>query len=220
MSGLAFKYFPAANWRPAGVNIEFDSSQANTAVQNLRALLIGQIFATGTAPPNVPVQGYSQAQVNGLCGANSMLALKYAAYRLQDPFGEVWLGPLLDPVGGGGLPGTITFAGTATAAGSVPLYLMGVPVPVGVNVGDTAVIVAGNVLKTLQGTLLQQGPPPVPITPSAAGAVVTVTPAHAGMAAADIDIRFAYVGPQNGEMMPPGITAVVTGSDPRCRTRA
>jgi hypothetical protein len=32
MSGtLAFRYFPSQTWRPAGVNIEFDASQANTA---------------------------------------------------------------------------------------------------------------------------------------------------------------------------------------------
>ena len=37
-----------------------------------------------------------------LCGVNSMLALKYAAYRKMDPFGEVWLGPLADAGGGHG----------------------------------------------------------------------------------------------------------------------
>ena len=97
---LAFKYFPWQYWRPSGVNAEFDPSQANTATQNARALLIGQITSSGTATPNVAVQAYSQTQVNGLCGLNSMLALKYAAYRLMDPFGEVWLGPLADASGG------------------------------------------------------------------------------------------------------------------------
>ncbi len=46
MSGtLAFKYFPSQSWRPSGVNVEFDASQANNATQNQRALLIGQITA-------------------------------------------------------------------------------------------------------------------------------------------------------------------------------
>jgi phage tail sheath gpL-like len=81
---LAFKYFPWQYWRPSGVNAEFDPSQANTATQNARALLIGQITSSGTATANVAVQEYSQTQVNGLCGLNSMLALKYAAYRAMD----------------------------------------------------------------------------------------------------------------------------------------
>ena len=89
---LALKYFPWQYWRPSGVNAEFDASQANTATQNARALLIGQITSSGTATPNIAVQAYSQTQVNGLCGLNSMLALKYAAYRLMDPFGRSGLG--------------------------------------------------------------------------------------------------------------------------------
>jgi len=106
MSGaLAFKYFPAANWRPSGVNVEFDASQANTATQNQRALLIGQMLSSGSATPNVPVMAYSQAQVNALCGANSMLSLLYAAYRKQDAFGEVWIGPLADNSGGAAATG-------------------------------------------------------------------------------------------------------------------
>lgn len=113
---LAFKYFPWQYWRPSGVNAEFDPSQANTATQNARALLIGQITSSGTATPNIAVQVYSQTQVNGLCGLNSMLALKYAAYRLMDPFGEVWLGPLTDASGGTAATGKIGFTGAATVA--------------------------------------------------------------------------------------------------------
>ena len=41
--------FPSQFWRPSGVNAEFDASQANTATQNQRALLIGQITSSGTA---------------------------------------------------------------------------------------------------------------------------------------------------------------------------
>ena len=141
---LAFKYFPWQYWRPSGVNAEFDPSQANTATQNARALLIGQIASSGTATPNIAVQAYSQTQVNGLCGLNPMLALKYAAYRLMDPFGEVWLGPLADASGGTAATGSISFTGSATAAGTLPLYLMGVSIPVAVNSGDTASTIAAS----------------------------------------------------------------------------
>jgi phage tail sheath gpL-like len=145
MSGsLAFTYFPASTFRPSGVYNEFNASQANTATQNQRALLIGQILASGTAVPNVPVMAYSQSQVNTLCGSNSMLALMYASYRAQDPFGECWIGPLSDATAGTVATGTITLTGTATAAGTLALYIMGVSVPVPVNSGDTATVIGGN----------------------------------------------------------------------------
>src|SRR5262249_15827269 len=97
---LAFRYFPLQFWRPSAFNTKFDPTQANAAPLNQRALLIGQLLASGTAPPNIVVQAYSQSQVNILCGVNSMLALKYAAYRAMDPFGEVWMGPVADAGGG------------------------------------------------------------------------------------------------------------------------
>ena len=203
-STLAFKYFPSQLWRPSGTNIEFDASQANTATQNQRALLIGQILPSGTTPVNVPVQGYSQAQVNGLCGANSMLALAYAAYRRMDPFGEVWLGPVADAPAGTAATGGIAFSGPATAAGTVPAYLMGISVPVPVSLGDTASIIAINAATAIMAT------PGLACTAVAANGTVTLTAVHKGLALNDIDIRFAYVGVQNGEAMPPGVTAVVT----------
>jgi phage tail sheath gpL-like len=199
MSGtLAFKYFPAATWRPSGTNIEFDASQANTATQNQRALLIGQITSSGNAAANVPVQAYNQAQVNALCGPLSMLALMYAAYRLQDPFGEVWLGPLADPGSGGPATGTITVTGPATAAGTLALYVMGVSVPVTVNVGDTATVMGANIAAALN---LAQ----ICCTSAAVAGVVTLTALHKGAALNDVDLRINYIGPQNNEITPAGV---------------
>src|ERR1700733_4210623 len=191
MSGsiLAFKYFPASTWRVSGVNIEFDASQANTATQNQRALLIGQIMTGGTAAANIPVQAYSQAQVNGLCGAASMLALMYAMYRLTDPFGEVWLGPLSDNGSGTAATGSITITGPATAAGTLALYIMGVSVPVAVNSGDTATVIAGNIVTAITAAV------GISCTATNAAGVVTVTANHKGLAQNDIDLRVNYIGP-------------------------
>ena len=152
-SALAFKYFPSQLWRPSGVFAEFDASQANTATQNQRTLIVGQITSAGTATPNIAVQAYSQAQVNGLCGFNSMLALKYAAYRLLDPFGEVWIGAVSDASGGTAATGNIVFTGPATAAGTLALYLMGVSIPVAVNVGDSAMTIATNTVAAIAGAI-------------------------------------------------------------------
>ena len=219
MSGsLGFKYFPYTTWRPSGVYVEFEPSQANTATQNQRALLIGQILASGTTPANVPVLAYSQAQVNGLCGANSMLALQYAVYRLQDPYGEVWLGPLADAGGGTAATGTIAFSGTATAAGTLSLYIMGVLVPVAVNVGDTASVIAGNVNTAIVAAAAGQatngtltiGALPLSVTSGVVTSTVTLTAVHKGAAQTDIDIRLNYRGTQSGEVTPAGVTVTIT----------
>lgn len=201
MSGsLAFTYFPASTFRPSGVYNEFNASQANTATQNQRALLIGQILASGTAVPNVPVMAFSQTQVNTLCGKNSMLALMYAAYRLQDPFGECWIGPLSDASAGTAATGTITFTGTATAAGTLALYVMGVSVPVPVNLGDTATVIGGNAATAIGAAT------GICATAANATGVVTLTALHKGLALNDIDLRINYHGAQNNEVTPPGVT--------------
>ena len=200
---VGFHNFPASTWRPSGSFVEFDPSQANTAIQQQRALLIGQITASGTTASNVPVLAYNQAQVNALAGNNSMLALMYAAYRAQDAYGEVWLAPLSDNAGGAAGTQTITITGPATAGGVLSLYVMGVPVPVTVNSGDTATAMASAVSTAIG---LAQS---VMCTASPAVGVVTVTSNHKGIAAGDIDLRLNYRGQQNNEATPAGVTVVI-----------
>ena len=201
MSGsVGFKYFPASTFRPSGVYNEFDPSQANTATQNQRALIVGQVLSTGTAVANTPVMAYSMAQVNTLCGNNSMLALMYAAYRLQDPFGECWIGPVADNSGGSVGTGTITLTGPASAPGTLSLYVMGVPVPVAVNSGDTATAIGANAVIAFNAAF------GICATATAAVGVVTITAAHKGLALNDVDLRINYHGAQNGEVTPPGVT--------------
>jgi len=201
---LGFKYFPVTTWRPSGVYVEFDPSQANTATQNQRTLLIGQINGNGTTTANVPVLAYSQDQVNGLCGTTSMLALMYAAYRQQDPYGEVWLGPLADNPAGTAATGTIVVSGTATASGTLALYVMGVLIPVAVNSGDAASAVASAINTAINAAI------GVSCTSAVVSATVTVTAVHKGDAQNDIDLRINYLGVQNGEVTPPGITVTIT----------
>jgi phage tail sheath gpL-like len=206
MSGtLAFRYFPAQTWRPSGVYAEFDPSQANTAIQPLRALIIGQKLAIGTGPVDTPVLGYSQDQVNGLAGVNSMLANMYAAYRAQDPFGECWVLPVADAAAGLAGASTIVVAGPATAVGTIVLYVGGVAVPVSVNSGDASTAIATNIAAAINNTGMV-----MPVTASVASSTVTVTADHKGAAAADIDLRVNYYGARNGEVLPPGVTLTIT----------
>src|SRR5581483_4733762 len=105
---INFKQIPA-NIRVPGVYAELDASKANTGSINQRALIIGQILGTGIAAANVPLisAGAADAKLQG--GQGSMLAAMTAAYKLNDPFGEVWYGPLADAGGGVQATGTIGF---------------------------------------------------------------------------------------------------------------
>lgn len=206
MSGTAinFRYFPAGTWRVPGFYGEFDASQANTAQPNLRALLIGQKLAAGTAVADTPVQAFSQGDVNAACGADSMLARMYAAYRLQDATGECWLLPLADNAAGTAATGTIAVTGTATASGTLALYVMGQLVPVAVNAADTATVVATAIAAAINAA------PALPVSAAAATGTVTVTALHKGLALNDVDMRINYRGVQNGETTPAGLTVTIT----------
>jgi phage tail sheath gpL-like len=203
---LAFRYFPAPMWRPSGFYAEFNPSQANTAIQLWKALLIGQKLPSGSAVADTPVLAYSTAQVAALCGPSSMLALMYAAYRKQDPQGECWILPVSDNPAGATATGGLTFTGSAAVSGTFPLYVMGVPVPVGVNAGDTAPTLATNTVAAVNNT------PGICVTAAVASgntSQVTFTALHKGLALNDVDIRIAYYGAAAGEQVPTGITAAI-----------
>ena len=208
MSGttLDFQYFPANTWRPSGFFAEFNSSLANTATPTNRALIIGQMTASGTGPANVPVLAVGQAAVTALAGAGSMLALEYADYRGQDPYGEVWVVPVADNAAGTAATGAITITGTATAPGAIQFYVGGVNIPVGVNLGDTANVVATALAAAVNSGQYLTGCTAGTVT---AGAV-PLTAVHKGAAQNDIDLRVNYRGAQAGEVIPPGLSVAFT----------
>ena len=92
---LPFNQIPATQRGPLFF-VEFDNTQANTALQQQRTLLIGQITSAGTTAPNVPTITPSAAATQQLCGAGSMLNDMAVTYRVDDADGELWLGPLAD----------------------------------------------------------------------------------------------------------------------------
>jgi phage tail sheath gpL-like len=204
MSGtIDFKYFPASTWLVPGFYGEFSSKQANTALPVQRALIVGQILSSGNATPNVPILAYSNAQVALACGANSMLAQMYQAYRAQDAFGECWILPLSDNSGGTAASGALTITGPATAAGTLALYIAGILVPVAVSSGDTATVIAGNIVA--QMALIAN----LPCTATSAAGVVTLTALHKGAAQSDIDVRVNYRGQLGNEALPAGVAVTL-----------
>jgi phage tail sheath gpL-like len=200
---IPFKYIPQQLVVP-GEYAEIDNSQANIAQPNLRALLIGSMTSAGSAAANVPSQLLSPTDAGNQFGFNSMLADMARAYIASDNFGEVWGLPLADA--GTAATGSISFAGTATAAGALSLYIASDLVTVNVTSGmtaaqlATAVAAAVSAVNTLQVTAAVDGE-----TPSK----VDFTAVSASLASNDIDIGINYGGAAAGQATPAGITPTI-----------
>ena len=81
---------------------------------------------------------------------------------------------------------------------------MGVSIPVAVNLGDTATMMATN---TVAAIGLAVG---IACTAASTAGAVALTALHKGLALNDIDIRFNYRGAQNGEILPAGVGYTIT----------
>lgn len=203
MSTIPFKVIPAGLRLP-GAFAELDNSQANTAQENQRALIIGQITSTGIATPNVPLISGGIGDANLQAGASSMLANMVAAYRLNDSFGEVWYLPLADAAGATAATGTIAFTAAPTANGTISLYIAGQVVTVPVTASQTTANIATAVAAAIN--LI----PAMPVTASVSTSTVTLTADNKGLCGNEIDIRFNYYGTSGGEATPAGLTYTIT----------
>ena len=203
-ASINFSVLPVTTLRLPGVFFEIDGSRANSGQVNRRALLLGQMTAAGTAPAGTPVIAAGVGAAQSAFGYGSMLSLMYQWYRKQDPFGEVWFLPFSPtPPGGTGTNGAISFGGTATAAGFVPLYVGGTRVPVAVNVGDSANTVAAETAAAINDSAAEL---PVTVPGYSSGPTVIPVTRWNGPTGADIDIRSAYLGVAGGESLPAGLT--------------
>ncbi len=126
------------------VSIEVDSSNANSGPIALayRVLIMGQKHGAGAAAANSFHRVTSADQVATLAGRGSMLHRQALAYFSINKSTETWIGVLADNAAGVIAEGSVTLAGTATAAGSISLYLGGELVQVAVAVGDSAATIA------------------------------------------------------------------------------
>lgn len=199
---IAFRNIPAG-LRTSGSYAELDASQANTATGAQRALIIGQITAGAALAPNVPVQSTSVAEARSAGGAGSMLSAMVAAYRANDSFGEVWYLPIADDGAATAATGSITFAGPATSAGVLNLYIAGQLVAVAVAAGATAATIATTVQAAIAAAI------DLPVSAAVDGGVagkVNLTAKNKGLVGNDIDLRANYLGTAGGEVLPAGVT--------------
>lgn len=202
---IPFRNIPA-DWRLPLFFAEIDNSRANSATQNQRTLIIGQITGTGTATPNIPIlsQGTSDAVTKG--GPGSMIARETAKYRQNDPTGEVWYLPLADDGAAVAAVGSFNFTHVATAAGTNSLYIGGRLVAQPVSTAQTAVQLATALVALVNAI------PSMPVIAAVDGVTntkVNFTAKNAGLIGNDIDLRVNYLGSAGGEVTPAGLTFAI-----------
>jgi phage tail sheath gpL-like len=198
---ISFQEIPS-NLRVPFVSVEFDASQASQgpALLPYRALVIGQKRSTGTAAANSLTRVTSADQVLALAGRGSILHRQAIAWFASNRVTETWIGVLDDNAAGVAPSGTITVTGTATADGTIALYLGGERVTVGVLSGDLLGAVATAIAAAINANL------DLPVTAAAALGVVTLTYRHKGLVGNSYDVRHSY---RDDEALPAGVALAI-----------
>jgi phage tail sheath gpL-like len=200
---VSFNQIPA-NIRVPLFYAEVDNSAAAYFTQNNRTLLIGQKLAAGAATAGTPVLVSRTDEAKALFGVGSMLARMHEIYRLNDSFGEVWCIPLADNDAGTAAAGSLAITGSATAAGTLNVYIGGQRVQLAVASGDTATAIGSALASAINADTN------LPVTASASTGTVTVTARHKGEVGNDIKLQLNYRGVMGGESTPAGISIAVT----------
>lgn len=191
-----------ADRREPGVLIEVRPARSGQNLQDYspRALLIGQML-TGAAPPGSMQRITRRDQAGALFGAGSAIADMIGAFLDANTTTELWAIGMAAPGGGIAATGTIALAGSATAAGTLAVWIGARRVAVPVAVGATAATVAAALHAAIGATA------GLPVTAAVATSTVTLTARHAGELGNGIDLRVNY---RWDEATPPGITPTVT----------
>ncbi len=138
----------------------------------------------GTAARNAVVQAFSPADATAKWGAGSELAMDAAVAFRADPACSFW-GIAPPESGGSRATAVFTPAGTATAPGTIRVFVAGRFVDVPVSTGDTPSVIGANVAAAINN----QGTWPVTAQNVWDTGVVTVTSKHVGPRANYVSFR-------------------------------
>jgi phage tail sheath gpL-like len=200
---ISFDSIPSTIRTPL-VYFEFDNSRAVTGTPDVehKVLVLGQMLATGSADPLVPVRVLSADHAVGLFGQGSMLAAMFVAIKNADTYIETWAIPQLDDAAGVAAAGALAITGTATASGTLNLYVGGERVRIAVTEDDTAAEVATALAAAINADL------DLAVTAAVVDGTITLTARNKGECGNGLDLRLNYY---SGETTPAGIAVAITG---------
>ncbi len=202
---VAFTEIPYS-WRLKGVYGEVKPRYDRKGLTDwpARALVIGQMLATGTgtALQAYPITRADQA--TGLFGAGSQAAQMVAGFKGANTVTELWAIGVSDAVGTAAIK-TVTLTGAPTAAGTLVVYVGGKRLPIAVSLADTVATLAAALAAAINAetSLLW--------TATAAAGVVTLTCRHKGTIGNLVDVRVNY---WPDESTPAGLTVAIATPTP------
>lgn len=208
---VSFNNFPA-NWRLPLFWLEVDPSQAGLPINRAPSLMVGQMLASGTGVPNVPIAVGTQAQAQQLFGTGSMIERMFARFFDNNFAQVVYALPVLEPSAGTKATGSLTVATPPTQAGTLFLYIAGQQVQVGISANDTANGVAQKIVTAINNYNQNNnlvGENTLPVTAAmhtTSGAQVDLTCLWKGATGNEIYLMVNYYGAIGGEVYPVGLT--------------
>lgn len=180
-----------------GTEIDGSGAGSEAPAKTKRALLTGLRSSGGAVAELVLTRISGDGDGDAAFGRGSMLADMCRSFRLANKFTELWAIAQDEPSGGTAGTQTLTVSGTATASGTIALYIGGVRVEVDVTVGDTATDVATAIAAAITADTS------LPVSCGSSSAVATATARHKG--AYEVLIE---VGGRPGDVLPAGISGI------------
>lgn len=186
------------------VYVEFDSSRAfqGPNILKYQTLIIGERLAAGTKAANEIVKVTSADQAATYWGAGSVIHRMFISWFANNKTVEVY-GQGVDEASGAQATVALVIAGSATADGTIYLYVAGKQIQVAVSSGETPTV-AGDAMAAAVNADTS-----LPVTAANVTGTVTFTAKNKGVCGNDIDIRVNY---NDGEELPAGETVTVGGS--------
>jgi len=182
---ISFQAIPAALRYP-GAYVEIDGSQAGLGEDIPAVVIVGQKLPAGTAPAGEIIRASSVKDAEAKAGVGSNLAQMVKRYRAVDKVLDIYLLPYADNPAGVTATGTIVVNAVPTEAGTIPLYIKGTLVSVGVTANQATPAVA-----TAIANAINAASDDVSVTAIAAASTVTITARHKGTCGNNIDLRLS-----------------------------
>lgn len=194
------------------VEVNFAQGEASAGTGTYAALLIGGMLSTGTATPDTVIYGpdttvsmATEAEAISLFGAGSELHRQWRRFVAVNQTTPLYALAVSEGTTPGAATGTITFATTATSAGTARIYVGDEFVDIGISTGDSPTVSAAAAVKAINGKTHW------PVTAGNSSGVVTITSKQKGLRANFIRY-FAQIKPSGiGTTVTPTASTLTSG---------
>jgi len=185
---IAFDSVPSALRLP-GVYIEFSGAPSQISTFVGKGLIIGQSFASGTVAAGVVTNvSASNTPPDVLFGKGSMLSQMIKAAQAAQPWLQLYAVGLADNAAGVASVNKMTWTGTATASGTLNVYIGGMVAQVAVIAGETAAQVVAALVAAINAVVGMPVVAAIDTNPN----ILDLTCAWKGLTGNNIDIRCVY----------------------------